>query len=187
MAGSLIFVDERLHSWESAYADTASSTSNIYEGDFVTRQGQNACHISDPASDADVAGIVPHLDRGDHLPEHQFDYTEPQYQGDGTPSASDRVQFAPMEELSKLYPWTPHDSAAPAPSINRNDAVGIILMDGSNYGSARPVVVEEGYTASPSGTSITYNAANNNWIRIGEANESKSGHEELVEVRVDEA
>lgn len=185
MTGTLLHIDEHLHSLNTDYADTSASTSNIYEGDFVVRSGDTVV-LADPASHSEWDGIVPNLDRGDHLAEHDEDYTEPQYEGDGTFGGSDRVRYAPQEKVSVVHGWTPHDDAAPAPNISREDTVGIILMDGSSFGSARPVLVEKGYTADPDGdgSDTTYNESNGNFIPVGDAEAKQTDNDGLVGVQV---
>lgn len=187
MTGTNIHTDENLHSLNSDMADTSSSTSNIYEGDFVVRVGDGDVVPADPASYTEWDGIVPNLDRGDHLAEHEEDFTTPQYEGDGTFANSDRVRYAANEQLSVVHGWTPHDASAPAPSITRNDTVGIILMDGSAFGSARPVLVEEGYTADPdaTGTPVNYKESNENFIPVGTAEYAQTDHDSLAAVQVE--
>jgi len=181
MAGTLIHVDESQYSPNSDYADTSSSTSNIYEGDFVTRNG-NSVEITDPSNHDDFDGIVPHLDRGDHLPEHDEDYTEPQYEGDGTAANSDRVVYDLPESGALAVGWSPHKDAMTAPDISRGDTVVLILVDGADD-AARPILVEDGY--SHGGTTYGPSSGTGDYITVGTAEKAVSSRDSLVPVQVE--
>lgn len=171
-----LFVKDFSHTNRAAEAGT-----RVDEGDLVTLAGDGTVHPTDPATDAVVDGIVPHRNMGQHLPEHEYDYTEAFYEEGAFP-----VPFYELEDGGKLLPYTVRDEDAPAPSIGLDDVVGVILMDGSNYGSGTPVVVEEGYTADPDGdgTDTTYSRSNGNFLALGLADEVVADHEEQVGVRL---
>jgi hypothetical protein len=157
----------------------AEAGSRVDEGDFVTLAGDGTLHSTDPSTDAVVDGIVPHRNMGQHLPEHEYDYTDAYYEAGAFP-----VPFYELEDGGKAMPFTVRDDAAPAPDIGLDNVVGVIMMDGSNYGSGYPVAVEEGYTADPDGdgTSTTYNRDNNNFLALGRADEKVTDHGEQVGV-----
>lgn len=152
----------------------------IQSGDFVTREASGGCHLTDPANDAAADGIVPARERGDHLPEHGEDYTEPYYEGDGTFDNSDLCPLFRLEDAAVVHGWSIKDDTATAPAINKNDDVGIIMGPGND-----PVLVEEGYTDDFSGTSTTYNETNGNFIEIGQADAQITDYETLTPVRID--
>jgi len=159
---------------------SAQASEAIYEGDFVTLESGNGVHQTDPDSDAVVDGIVLRQLRGQHLPEHDRDFSEQRFETDDPVSG---IQL--LEDKMKLDAYTVRDDSAPAPSITRTDVVGIIYMDGSNYGSGHPVLVEEGYSADPSGGgSETFDRSNSNFLPVGLAEESVSDTSEQVQVRV---
>jgi hypothetical protein len=188
MAGTLLHIDEGTASLDTEPANSNTGKGlSIREGDVLVREVGGGAHVADPANDDRVDGIVVHADRGHHLPEHDEDYTDPVYEGDGNASnGADLTPFGINEEGAVFYPWTVHDNSAPAPSVSKNDKVGIILMDGSAYGSARPVLVEEGYTADPdnTGSDTTYNETNGNFVALGRADEPADGYDAMVPVRI---
>lgn len=178
MTGSLIHVDESLYSPDSepANGDTGNND-GIYEGSLITRESGGGAHVTDPSVDSRVDGIVPHLDRGDHIPEHDEDYSTSVYEGDGTWGNSDSVSFSQSEAGSVWYPWTPSDTSLTAPNITKNDLVVAIRVGNET------VVVEDGYS---DGNGNTYNETNSNAIVLGRADDSADGYDELVAIRVNE-
>lgn len=178
-----LYVKETFLSPDVEPANGATSNSPddaIREADFVTRESGGGCHLTDPSGDTVPDGIVPHRQRGDHLRPHTEDYSDPVYEGSGSDlDADDAVPIVRLHDGMLVMPYTIRDENASAPSISKNDVVGIIFGPGN-----RPVLVEEGYTDDFSGSSTTYNVSNGNFIALGEAETNETGYEEQVPVRV---
>lgn len=167
-----LYVDENRASydWEEAASD-------IEEGELVSRDVGGGTHPVDPVNDAKVAGIVPHLSRGDHIAEHEYDFSSDV--GLYVASQGDDVPIAPTEEMAVYYPKTVKEANTtdPAPSVQRNaDMVVVDLGNG-------PVVVEEGYTDN--GGTVYGSSGTGDYIEFGEADKGPvSTKGERVAVRV---
>lgn len=134
---ALLYAEETVKSLDHEFA-----TTEIYEGDLVTREIGGGCHPTDAANDSSVDAIVPHLRNADNIAEHEYDYQpfgEFTFNGDGTVTNSDLVPTQPRENTAVWQPLTVGDDTMTPPSIERNAVVGV--PEGT---PGR--VVEEGYT-----------------------------------------
>jgi len=150
--------------------EMAVASATIKEGDIITLESGGGCHRTDPSSDGVADGIVPHMERGPHLPEHDEDFTPVEYNSD------EQVPYRELHQVGKLMPFTVRENTMTAPDIARHDVVGIITGD-----SGRPVAVQEGY--SHGGTTYGRSSAGD-FLALGLAEEYVTDHFEQVTVNV---
>lgn len=152
-------------------ATTATPVADVYEGEFVTMDGADA-DPTDPAADSVVSGIVPHKNIGQHLPEHEYDFSEVKYESG--------MSFMPvqlLEDKMQVFPKTVADETATAPAIDPGNVVGVI----ADPSSGRPVVVEEGYATN--GTTYGRSDAGA-FLAVGVAEETGYEYDDQVQLRV---
>ncbi len=109
-------------------ANEASGT--IKEGDFVTLLQGGAVKKADPSNGDTIDGIVPHLDRGPHLPEHEWDYSAVQYESGEGP--------VPFYQLESGMEITEHANTSTAEAIGKyadvafNNSLELVLESNAN-------------------------------------------------------
>lgn len=168
-----LYIQNRLS--ETPLYDDA--TEDIPEGDLVVQKTGGGAALADYNTADRISGIALHLEAGDHIASHEYDYEtgidkfvyEPSGNKDSDDMFSgedDRVPVRGRLPGEHLFPRTITDSNADAPSIDKHDIVGVVDASAGNAPSnAAGKIVEEGY--SNSGT--TFNRSNNNFIALGRA------------------
>lgn len=175
--------------------DSEEVTESIKAGEPVVRQsGDGGARLLDPASDEDVDWLAGYERTGDHLERYPTDYTsyEDLYtykpasakDADVNEDWDDRAPLIPLADKDVVRCLTPTDSSLTEPTFEENDTVGFIAAPNG------PRLVPEGYTDDFSGTSTTYEEANDNFVTLGKVDIQapfktiRSGYGEYIPVRV---
>lgn len=186
---ALLYIEGHLEgSTDSELADE-----NIPEGDLVHRASGGGVSLVDGSTHSKIDGIALNLEAGDHIANHEYDYRasredfvyKPSSNKDSDdllPNEDDRVPIGGQKATSELNPATIKDNGTdPAPSISKNDLVGVAPVGANEQDEIQGRIVQDGYTDN-GGT--TYGEGDTGaFVPLGYADEPVSSFDERVTVR----
>lgn len=179
------------HNFETPDYEKASE--DVPEGALVTRLAGGGVEQTDASSHDSVSGVALNLEAGDQIASHEYDYNtgidnfvyQPQgnkSSSDMFPNSDDRVPIGGQEPTAHPIPNTIKDNGTdPAPSINRNNVVGVAAVGANEQDEIQGRIVEEGYT-DDAGTTYGRSSAGD-FVALGLAEEAVSSYDEPVRVR----
>ncbi len=134
---SLKYIDEADASLNSAPVGEGET---LYEGEFVTINGNGALERVDPASDTLPQGIIVH-DPGGAIVEHDEDYVPYEDLWKYTGDERRNPRYQPLAPVDNVIPELLSDNGTdPAPQLTEGTVMGIVTIN------TQTEVVPAGYT-----------------------------------------
>jgi len=173
--------------------DSELASENVAQGDLIARLSGGGVEVADASSHDSVDGIAMNLEAGDNIADHEYDYLADRrdfvYKPSGNkdtddllPNTDDRVPIGGQKATAEPIPATIQDNGTdPAPSITKNDVVGVAAVGANEQGEIQGRVVQEGYTDNGGTTYGTGSAGD--FIPVGYADEPVSSFDERVALR----
>lgn len=170
---ALLYIEERDHDTP----DYEHANEVIPEGDLLAREPGGGVVRADAGDYDRIDGIALHLEAGDHIAAHEYDYNagidDFKYQPasdkvstDFLPDVDDMVPVSGFGDSDHIRPRTIEDSGATAPSVGHWDVVGVVDSSvGDAPAGPEGQIVEEGYTNG----ATTFNRSNDNFVALGRA------------------